>query len=126
MSQGSRPSRVADQLRAEIAQLLTRDVHDPGIGFVTPTRAGEPGSPGRKGLLHCARGRSAPPRHGTALDRASPFLRRQVGARLRLRRVPELRFIYDDSIAGQDRIEQLLNEINAERTDSSDDDSTPQ
>ena len=34
MSQGSRPDRVADQIRAEIASLLARDVHDPGIGFV--------------------------------------------------------------------------------------------
>jgi ribosome-binding factor A len=46
-----------------------------------------------------------------AIDRAVPFLRRQIGSRLRLKRVPELKFIYDDSIAGQDRIEQLLNEI---------------
>jgi ribosome-binding factor A len=46
-----------------------------------------------------------------ALDRAAPFLRRQIGSRLRLKRVPELKFLYDESIAGQDRIEQLLNEI---------------
>ena len=38
MAQGSRPDRVADQIRAELAQLLSRDVHDPGIGFVTLTR----------------------------------------------------------------------------------------
>src|SRR6202023_3747697 len=38
MPQGSSPDRVADQLRAELAQLLGRDVHDPGIGFVTLTR----------------------------------------------------------------------------------------
>ncbi len=46
-----------------------------------------------------------------ALERAAPFLRRQLGSRLRLRRTPELRFHYDESIAGQDRIEQLLNEL---------------
>ena len=33
MAQGSRPERVADQIRGELASLLTRDVHDPGIGF---------------------------------------------------------------------------------------------
>ena len=38
MPQGSRPDRVADQIRGEIGQLLARDVHDPGIGFVTITR----------------------------------------------------------------------------------------
>ena len=60
-----------------------------------------------------------------ALHRAAPFLRRQLGARLRLKRAPELRFQYDDSVAGQDRIEQLLNEIHAEqaaRQSSEDDD----
>ena len=46
-----------------------------------------------------------------ALDRATPFLKRQIGARLRLKRVPELKFHYDESIAGQDRIEQLLHDI---------------
>jgi ribosome-binding factor A len=41
------------------------------------------------------------------------FLRRQIGSRLRLKRVPELEFLYDESIAGQDRIEQLLNNLRA-------------
>jgi ribosome-binding factor A len=40
-----------------------------------------------------------------------PFLRRQIGARLRLKRVPELKFMYDESIAGQDRVEQLLRDL---------------
>ena len=48
---------------------------------------------------------------GRALERAAPFLKRKLGARLRLRRTPEITFIYDDSIAGQDRIEQILNEL---------------
>jgi ribosome-binding factor A len=34
---------------------------------------------------------------------------------LRLKRTPELRFIHDDSIAGQDRIEQILNELHETR-----------
>jgi ribosome-binding factor A len=46
-----------------------------------------------------------------ALGRAAVFLRRQIGSRLRLKRIPELEFLYDESIAGQDRIEQLLNDI---------------
>ena len=38
MSQGSRPDRVADQIRTELGLLLAREVHDPGLGFVTITR----------------------------------------------------------------------------------------
>jgi ribosome-binding factor A len=114
MSQGSRPERIADQVRSELASLLAREVHDPGIGFVTLTRVLV--SPdlqfARVGYttLGDERARESTAR---ALARAASFLRRQIGMRLRLRRAPELRFVYDDSVAGQDRIEQLLNEIHA-------------
>ena len=60
-----------------------------------------------------------------ALERAAPFLRRQIGSRLRLKRVPDLEFIYDESIAGQDRIEQLLKEIHAADGASADDGPSP-
>jgi ribosome-binding factor A len=50
-----------------------------------------------------------------ALERATPFLRRQVGGRLRLRRVPELRFEFDRSVEQQDRIEQILLDLQRER-----------
>jgi ribosome-binding factor A len=126
MSQGSRPSRVADQLRAELAQLLARDVHDPGIGFVTLTRVHLSPDLQMARVFYTTLGDETRRRDtARALDRAASFMRRQIGSRLRLRRVPELKFIYDDSIAGQDRIEQILTEIHAERADSHDDDSCP-
>jgi ribosome-binding factor A len=116
MSQGSRPDRVADQLRGELASLLARDVHDPGIGFVTLTRVQVSPDLQLARVFYTALGddktRAASRK---ALERAAPFLRRQIGARLRLKRTPELTFIYDDSIAGQDRIEQILNELNETR-----------
>jgi len=116
MSQGSRPDRVADQLRGELATLLARDVHDPGIGFVTLTRVQVSPDLQIARVFYTALGddktRAASRK---ALERAAPFLRRQIGARLRLKRTPELTFIYDESIAGQDRIEQILNELNETR-----------
>ena len=114
MSQGSRPDRVADQIRAELALLLAREVHDPGIGFVTLTRVQVSPDLQLARVYYTALG-AEPARTKTAraLERAVPFLRRQIGARLRLKRVPALAFHYDDSIAGQDRIEQLLSEIRA-------------
>lgn len=112
MSQGSRPDRVADQVRSELALLLTRDVHDPGIGFVTITRVQMTPDLQQARVFFTALGDDKARRNSArALDRAAPFLRRQIGSRLRLRRVPELTFIFDESIAGQDRIEQLLSEL---------------
>jgi len=136
MSQGSRPDRVADQIRSELGQLLAREVHDPGIGFVTITRVQVSPDIQQARVFYTALGRASPAsltesadsegsgsaasRHDEtrrnterALARALPFLRRQLGSRLRLKRVPELKFMYDESIAGQDRIDRLLNEIHA-------------
>ena len=94
--------------------LLARDVHDPGIGFVTITRVQASADLQVARVFYTVLGddksRAA---SSKALERASPFLRRQIGARLRLKRVPELKFHYDEAVAGQDRIEQLLNEIHA-------------
>jgi ribosome-binding factor A len=113
MPQGSRSDRVADQLRAELALLLGREVHDPGIGFVTLTRVHLSPDLQVARVYYTALGDEAAHRKtARALDRASPFLRRQIGSRLRLKRVPELTFVFDDAIAGQARIEQILNEIN--------------
>jgi ribosome-binding factor A len=117
MPQGSRPDRVGDQIRGELALILAREVHDPGIGFVTLTRVLVTPDLQQARIYFTALGDEQARRNSErALGRAAPFLRRQMGARLRLRRVPELRFLYDESIAGQDRIEQLLSDLHA--TDS--------
>jgi ribosome-binding factor A len=124
MSQGSRPDRVADQIRSELGLLLTREVHDPGIGFITITRVQMTPDIQQARVFYTALGDDkARKASGQALGRAIPFLRRQIGSRLRLRRVPELTFIYDESVAGQDRIEQLLNEIRTTSPTGSDDES---
>jgi ribosome-binding factor A len=112
MSQGSRSERIAEQIRSELALLLARDVHDPGLGFVTITRVQVTSDLQLARVYYTALGdEKAQKATARALERAMPFLRRQIGSRLRLKRVAELDFIYDESIAGQDRIEQLLNEI---------------
>ena len=114
MSQGSRPERVADQIRAELGELLAREVHDPGIGFVTITRVQLTADLQTARVFYTVLGDDkAREKSGKALERAAPFLRRQIAHRLRLRRSAELAFVYDESIAGQDRIERLLNEIKA-------------
>ena len=120
MAQGSRPDRVADQIRGELALLLTREVHDPGLGFVTLTRVHVTPDLQQARVYFTALGDDKARQNSTrALGRAAPFLRRQLGARLRLKRTPELTFIYDDSIAGQDRIEQILHDLHTSHDDDS-------
>src|SRR6186997_3144878 len=112
MPPGSRPSRVGDQIRAELASLLTRDVHDPGIGFLTITRVKVSPDLQQARVYYTSIGDlKARKESARALGRATPFLRRQVGQRVRLRRVPELTFHYDEAIETGDRIERILLEL---------------
>jgi ribosome-binding factor A len=114
--QGTRPARIADQIRMEVSELLTRDVKDPGIGFVTITWVKVSADLQVARIFYTALGDDRARREtARALARATPYLRRQIAARIRLRRAPELTFQYDHSVAREERIEQLLQEIQADR-----------
>jgi ribosome-binding factor A len=116
MAQGSRPDRVGDQIRAEIAELITREVHDPGIGFLTITRVKVTPDLQQARVFYTTIGDDAARKEtARALGRATPFLRRQIGRRLRLKHVPTLEFLYDESIERQDRIERIMLDLQAER-----------
>jgi ribosome-binding factor A len=126
MPQGHRPHRVGDQIRQEITVLLQRTVHDPGIGFVTVTRVEMTPDLQLARVFYTTLGSDAERREtARALNRALPFLRRQVGESLRLRRVPVLQFLYDKSIANQERVEQLLREIHEAEAPSIDEPPVP-
>ncbi|MGB8503207.1 30S ribosome-binding factor RbfA, partial [Mycobacterium sp.] len=105
MPQGHRPDRVADQIRVEITTMLAREVHDPGIGFLTVTRVTVSQDLQVARVFYTTLG-TEPERRATekALHRASSFLRYQIGQRLRLRRVPTLEFKFDKSVETQDRV----------------------
>jgi ribosome-binding factor A len=111
----NRPDRVAQAIRDELARLLARDVHDPGIGFITLTKVSVTPDLQLARVYYTSLGDEKGLREtDKALRRALPFLRRQIAQRVRLRRVPEIEFFYDKSVAQHDRVEQILQELKAE------------
>ena len=116
MAQGHRPDRVGEQIRDILSEVLTRgDVHDPGIGFITLTRVQVTPDLQIARVFYTSLGdQNARKETARGLDRATPFFRRQIGGRLRLRRVPELEFRFDQTIEHQDRIEQILRDLHEE------------
>jgi len=115
MAHGSRPERIGDQIRAEVGQLLMREVKDPGIGFVTLTAVRVTADLQLARIYYTTLGDAQQRREtARALERATPFVRRHVAARLRLRRAPELVFHYDESVERQARVEQILRELQDE------------
>jgi len=111
----SRTIRLGEQIRQDLGDLLAREVHDPGIGFVTITRVRVTEDLLQARVFYTALGdQAAAQKTARALERALPFLRRALGQRLRLRRVPELTFAVDESIGHQARVEELLEQIKRE------------
>jgi ribosome-binding factor A len=111
----NRPERVGQAIRDELSTLLAREVHDPGVGFITLTQVKVSPDLQLARVYYTSMGDAKALREtARALERATPFLRRQIAQRLRLRRAAELQFFYDESVAHQDRIEQILQDLKAE------------
>lgn len=115
MSGFKRADRVADLLKIEIADLLLKQVRDPRIGSVTITGVKVTDDLRMARVFFVEMGKDAcgaEVREG--LGKATGFLRRELGRRLRLRHVPEILFTYDPSFAYGSRIDTLLMEIHRE------------
>ncbi|OGN87443.1 MAG: ribosome-binding factor A [Chloroflexi bacterium GWC2_73_18] len=108
----ARTDRIDALLRAEISELLAREVHDPGVGFATVTRVET--TPDLRharvwiGVIGDAAARGETLR---ALERAMPFVRRQLGLRLRLKRIPELHVRPDETAEHGTRVLRILHEL---------------
>ena len=113
-----RTERVAEEVRGELARLLREEVSDPRVGLVTLTRVEVSPDLGSARVLWSfvpsAEGAAAERearRTAQGLESAAPFLRRRLAEALPLRRVPELHFRYDPSLAEGSETLRLLQEI---------------
>ncbi len=110
-----RVERIQEQVREEVSQMLATEVRDPGVGLVTVTRIKVTGDLSLARIYWTIIGDAAERKKtAKALERATGFVRHLLAERLGLRRVPEVKFIFDESVAAQDRIEQIIQEIHAE------------
>ena len=112
-----RIERVNNLIRREISELLQRQVKDPRLGsFVIVTEVST--SPDLKyAKIFVSRIGSEEEKQETlsALAGASRFLRNELTKRLKLRRIPELSFLWDDSIERGDHLLQLIDRISLDR-----------
>jgi ribosome-binding factor A len=107
-----RVQRVGEQLKREISQVLRTQVHDPRVSGVTVT--GVEVSPDLTFARVWVQLSGDDERRRTALEglsAAAPFVRRQLGSVLRVRRIPELDFQRDQTLERALRIEALLREV---------------
>jgi ribosome-binding factor A len=110
-----RTDRLDSQIQQELMQLLQRDLKDPRVGFATITRVETSRDLGHARVWVSVYGTDAEQAASIeALSSATPWLRRQLGERLRLRHVPQLSIRADDSIQSGDRVLRILRDIEAD------------
>lgn len=107
----SRTRRVGEQIQRELAQLIQQELKDPRIGMVTVS-AVEVSRDLAYAKVYISTLNPEQDLDQTlkVLRRASGFLRRELGRRMLLRIVPELRFVYDESIERGSRLNSLIEE----------------
>ncbi len=107
-----RANRVAEQMKKELGELITRKIKDPRIGFVTVTDVQVTGDLQQATAYISVLG-SEEEKEATlkGLAKATGFIRSELGRRIRLRKTPEITFEFDESIEYGNRIEKILKEI---------------
>ena len=109
-----RSDRVAQELKKEVAVILQREVKDPRIGMVTVSDVEV-----SRDLAYAKifvtflfdNDQEAINQGMKGLEKASPYIRSLVGKAMRLRIVPELRLIYDESLVEGMRMSNLVSNV---------------
>jgi ribosome-binding factor A len=111
------PRRIA-RINELILQTVSQEalnLKDPGLGFITFTSAEITPDVSLVRLFYSVFG-TPEEKEATkeALERAKPHLRHELGKLENLRRVPNIAFVYDESVERADRVTRLLNTIQHE------------
>lgn len=121
MAESVRVRRVAEQLRAELSQILRDEVQDPRIRMVTITRVKLAPDLGAATVFYSPLGEDPDAERKRDLEHAmravTGFCRRTLSRRVKLRHTPELRFVFDDSIAQGSETLELIRSLEISATD---------
>lgn len=108
MKSFSRSDRVAEQIRRDLADLVRSELKDPRVGMISLTAVEVTPDYAHAKVYFSTLDDSHVPEILTGLKRASGFLRRELGRRIRIHTLPQLHFIHDSSIEHGASLSQLI------------------
>ncbi len=119
-----RTERLGSELQRALAQILREDVRDPRVNSMVSVLRAEvtPDLDICKAYISVYAGPEEQAQVIAALKKAAPFIRRRLGQRMTIRKLPELKFIYDDSIEYSVHISSLIDSLNISDSDGQEDD----
>jgi len=107
----SRLDRISDQIQRDVAELIRAEIKDPRVGLVTLTGAEISPDHRHAKVFFTVLGDSRQVKLAIeGLGHAAGFLRARLASTMRLRVMPELHFVYDESVERGIRLSRLIDE----------------
>ena len=108
-----RANRVAEQIKKDLGEILTKKIKDPRVGFVTITDVEVTGDLQQAKVFISVLGNEDEKQETLlGLSKANGFIRSEIGKRIRLRITPEITFEFDEAQAYGNRIDTILRDLN--------------
>ncbi len=108
-----RGDRVAEQIRRDMADLVRTELKDPRVGMISLTAVELTPDYAHAKIFFTTLNSDHLPEIEQGLKRASGFLRRELGRRIHIHTLPELHFIYDNSLERGASMSLLIDQANA-------------
>jgi ribosome-binding factor A len=119
--QHNRAERIAAQIKSEVGQILLTRAKEPYLSLVTVTKVIVSKDLKYSKVFYSVLGdEDKIHKAGIGLQRALKYIRSELSQAVRIRVMPEIRFIYDDSAAYADHIQHLINDIHREEQEKPD------
>jgi len=111
-----RPEKVANAIRKEMSSIIQEELKDPRIGFTTVTSVKITDDLRFARIYYSVMG-DKKTRKATevAMNNAKGYIRKEIGERLGLRFVPEIRLVLDRTYEHQDKIDEILDNIHKDK-----------
>src|SRR5699024_1436904 len=110
-----RTSRVAEQMKKEVGEILNQKIKDPRVGFVTVTDVDLTNDLQHATVYVSVLGDESEKEASlVGLSKASGFVRSEVGKRIRLRKVSEITFKFDEAHEYGNHIDAILRQLDKE------------
>lgn len=110
--ENTRTSRVAEQMKKEAGDILNQKLKDPRIGFVTVTDVDLTNDLQQATIFVTVLGdESEIEETFKGLHKATGFIRAEIGQRIRLRKVPEITFAYDEAHDYGNKIDSIIRDL---------------
>lgn len=117
----SRKDRVSEQIRRELAELIRTELKDPRVGMISLTDVEVTADYAHaKVYFSTLAGGDNLPSVLTGLQKASGFLRRELGKRISIHMTPQLHFVFDQSLERGADLSKLIDEARAISDQTSD------